>query len=81
MKDMDYSMLRAKIRTYFGNEKNFVAELQKNGFEMSTGAFSNKINCKSSFTQEEMIEICSLLKIKMQDIPKYFFTKKYELNS
>ena len=44
MLNLDYSFLRGKIRTYFGNESNFVKELKNRGVEMSAGSFSNKIN-------------------------------------
>ncbi len=81
MSDMDYSLLRGKIRTYFGSETNFVKELQNSGVEMSNGSFSNKINCKSYFNQAEIIGICNLLRIDIKEISKYFFTEKYELNS
>ena len=37
--------------------REIVKELQKRGVEMSTGSFSNKINCKSPFNQIEIIEI------------------------
>lgn len=78
---LDYSFLRGRIRTYFGSEANFVKELQKRNVEMSAGSFSNKINCKSPFNQIEMIEICNLLGIPIEELTKYFFTKKYEFNS
>lgn len=81
MLNLDYSLLRGKIRTYFGSEANFVKELQNNGVEMSKGSFSNKINCKSFFNQEEIIEICNLLKIEIKEVSQYFFIEKYELNS
>lgn len=81
LKTLDYSQLRGRIRTYFGNETNFVKELQSNGVEMSTGSFSNKINGKSAFNQIEIIEICNLLGIPIEEVNKYFFVKKYELNS
>lgn len=77
----DYSLLRGKIRTYFGTETNFVKELQNNGIEISTGSFSNKINCRSPFNQIEIMGICDLLKIELKEVSLYFFTEKYELNS
>lgn len=78
---LDYSLLRGRIRTYFGSEANFVKELKKKGVEMSTGSFSNKINCKSPFNQIEIIEICDLLGIPIAEVSKYFFIEKYEFNS
>lgn len=81
MLSIDYSLLRGRIRTYFGSEANFVRNLQKKGVEMSAGCFSNKINCKNPFNQNDIIEICDLLGINIMEIPRYFFTEKYELNS
>lgn len=81
LKILDYSLLRGRIRTYYGNETNFVKELQKSGVDMSTGSFSNKINCKFPFNQVEIIGICNLLGISIEDVSKYFFANKHELNS
>lgn len=81
MLNLDYSFLRGKIRTYFGNESNFVKELQNRGVEMSAGSFSNKINNKSYFNQAEIVEICNLLGIPIKEASTYFFVEKYELNS
>ena len=81
LNSLDYSLLRGRIRTYFGSEANFVKELQRKGVEMSAGSFSNKINCKSPFNQIEIVEICNLLGIQIEESVTYFFTKKYEFNS
>ena len=81
MLKMDYSLLRGKIRTYFGSETNFVKELQNSGIEISTGSFSNKINNRSPFNQIEILGICNLLKIDLKENSLYFFIEKYELNS
>ena len=81
MLNIDYSQLRGKIRTYFGTETNFVKNLQNNQIEISTGSFSNKINCRSPFNQIEIMGICNLLKIDLKEVPLYFFTERYELNS
>lgn len=81
MIEIDYSLLRGRIRTYFGSEYNFVKELQNKGVEMSTGSFSNKMNNKSYFNQKEIIEMCNLLVIPIENASIYFFARKYELNS
>lgn len=77
----DYSLLRGKIREFFGTEKNFAEKLSNSSISISAGAFSNKINNKTNFTQPEIYFICDLLNIAHEDIPIYFFKEKYELNS
>lgn len=77
----DYSLLRGRIREFFGSEKNFAEELRNSKINMSTGAFNNKINNKSYFSQLEINGMCSLLNIPVVEIPVYFFKEKYELNS
>ena len=77
----NYSMLRGRIREFFGSEKNFATELRKSNLEMSKGTFNSRINGNSYFKQCEIQVICNLLNIEIVDIPIYFFTIKYELNS
>lgn len=77
----DYSLLRGRIRELFGTEKRFAEEMNKSEIGMSAGAFSNKINGKSDFTQPEISVMCRLLNITENEIPTHFFKQKYELNS
>lgn len=76
----DFSFLRGRIRELYQTEKNF-AKVLKNNIGMSSGAFNNKINGKSSFTDVEIFVICQLLDIPLEKVNLYFFKQKYEFNS
>ncbi len=73
----DYSLLRGKIKTVYGAEKNFAADM---GFSDNT--LSRKFNPKKEneggFTQKEIDKACFLLSIPPTEIHSYFFTKKVE---
>lgn len=77
----DYALLRGRIREIYQSEKNFAEAMRKSSIGMSTGAFSSKINGKTSFTEDEIYIICQLLHIPIEEICKYFFKEKYEFNS
>lgn len=77
----DFSLLRGRIREFFQSEKNFVEALQKTKTKISIGAFNNKINGRTDFTETEIYAICNLLNIPIQEVYLYFFKEKYELNS
>ena len=79
-KQFDYSFLRGRIRELYQTEKNFTKALNER-VGMSTGAFSNKINSKTDFTDKEIYVICELLNIPLEEIKQYFFKEKYEFNS
>lgn len=67
----DYSKLLGKMR-----EKNLTqAELSKKiGISESTLNFSLKN--KRPFKQDEMLKICKILELDLENIECYFFTKK-----
>lgn len=77
----DYSLLRGRIRELYKSESKFAQKLKESSIKMSTGGFNNKINGKTSFTGTEIYVICKLLYIPLEEMHKYFFTKKYEFNS
>ena len=79
-KRFDYSFLRGRIRELYQTEKNFVIALNER-MSMSSGAFSNKINGKTDFTDKEIYEICALLNIPIEKAKLYFFKTKNEFNS
>lgn len=76
----DFSFLRGRIRELYQTEKNF-ARVLKNNIGMSSGAFNNKINGKSNFSDVEIFVICQLLDIPLEKVNLYFFKQKYEFNS
>ncbi len=77
----DYSLLRGRIRELYKSESKFALEMRKSRVRTSTGAFNNKINGRTSFTVLEVYVMCQLLRIPLEEMHKYFFTRKYEFNS
>lgn len=69
MINYDYSKLRGRIVEKKGNIKKFSYELG-----ISETSLSNKLNNKSSFTQDEILESISILDIDDINIKDYFFT-------
>lgn len=72
---INHSKLRGKIKEVLGTQGQ-LAELLK----LDETTISNKLNCNTYFTQEEIIEICSILKIPTQLIKEYFFNLKVREN-
>lgn len=64
----DYRKLLGKIREVCGTQG---ALAHKVGITPMT--MSEKLNNKSSFKQNEIVEICSVLKIDHSEIGLYFF--------
>jgi len=77
----DYSLLRGKIIEAFGNNKNFVKQLNKIGLKICAVTFYSRISNETEFRQHEIQKICVLLNIPIEQIGVYFFTLKYEFNS
>lgn len=69
----DYSKLRGQIRENYNTQSDFAKAM---GF--SSASLSAKLNGKVQFTQNEMDNACSLLKIDKADIAAYFFTGKVQ---
>ena len=65
----NYSKLKGRIIEIYGTQAKFAEELG-----MRKGSFSNKINNKRNFTQDEITKAIGLLSID-NPIP-YFFTKE-----
>ena len=68
----DYSKLRGKIKEVCGTQDCFAEKL---GIGRVT--LSQRLNCQSEFTQDEILKACEILRIdKSMDISTYFFTLK-----
>lgn len=65
---MDYANLRGEIRAKYRTQESFAHALS-----ISPCTLSNKLNGKSEWTAEEIRLGCTLLGIRAEDIPKYFF--------
>lgn len=65
----DYSKLRGRIVEKKGNIKKFSNELG-----VSETSLSNKLNNKTSFTQDEILDSIFILDIDSNKIKDYFFS-------
>ena len=65
---MDYKELRGKIYEVFGSLKSF-----SEAMSLSYVTVLNKMAGSTEWTRAEMLKACELLKIKVKDIPRYFF--------
>ncbi len=72
----NYDKLRGRIREKNGSETKFALKIN-----MTPASLSSKLNQKTDFTSIEIQKICKELEIVKEDIPKYFFKEKLELNS
>lgn len=73
MLNYDYSKLMGKIKEKFNCNVNFAIKM---GFSERT--LSLKLNNKMDFRQREIEQACILLKIPINKINDYFFTKKVQ---
>ena len=64
----DYSSLSGKIVEKFGTQYKFAERLG-----IAERTLSLKLNSKVYWKNSEIVEICKLLDIDKDDIPKYFF--------
>lgn len=67
----DYSKLRGKIKEMCGTQDAFSEKLG-----IGRVSLSQRLNNQLEFSQDEMLKACDILKIPMEDIPRYFFTLK-----
>lgn len=67
----DYSKLKEKI-----SDSGYTQEQVAKALNISKGAFSQKINGLTAFSQDDVINISNLLKIPKTKIFDYFFTLK-----
>ena len=73
--DFDYRKLKGKIKEIFDTQDAFAKALG-----ISNVTISLKLNNKAEFSQKEIDKASDLLKIKKEEIPVYFFTKKSPRN-
>ena len=68
---LNYDKLKGKIKEVLGTQGK-LAEIM----EVDETTISNKLNSNTYFTQKEILRICHILKLKIEEIPEYFFTQK-----
>ncbi len=65
----EYKALRGRIIEKYGTQGNFADTLG-----ITKTAMSNKMNCKTGFSQKDVERWCELLEIEPGQIEHYFFT-------
>ena len=71
----DYSKLKGKIREICGTQEKFAEALGR-----TDTTINNKLNNKSLFTQDEILNSVEVLRISPNEIAEYFFNQKVEKN-
>lgn len=64
----EYNKLRGRIYEKYGSQKEFAKALG-----ISENSFSLKMNCKTGFSQADMIACAELLDIPADEYGQYFF--------
>jgi hypothetical protein len=72
----DYSKLRGRIKEIYHTENSFAQALG-----ISTVSLSKRLNNRIGFDSPEMHRACELLRIPLDDAPKYFFAKQESLTT
>lgn len=67
----DYSKLRGRIVEKYSTLSAFAQAIG-----ISDGTLSSKMNSKTYFSNEEIVEACKLLGIQFEEVQSYFFTLK-----
>ena len=68
---INYDKLKGKIKEILGTQEKLAEKMSVNETTVS-----NKLNNNTYFTQKEIIKISSILNIKFEEIPLYFFEEK-----
>lgn len=64
-----YNKLRGRIVELFGTQMNFAKKLG-----VSNNSVSKKMNCRTGFSQEDILQWSDLLSISKDEYGDYFFT-------
>lgn len=68
---MSYAKLRGRIRELCGTQEAFAEAMG-----MNTATVSGKLNGKSDWSKKEMELACSILRIPLSEVHRYFFCVK-----
>lgn len=68
---INYDKLKGRIREVLGTQGKLAEQMN-----LDETTISNKLNCSTYFTQKEILKICTILNIQLEEIPKYFFKQK-----
>lgn len=71
--EYDYSKLKGRVVECFGTQEAFARSIG-----MSPAGLSAKLRNLTGFTQDEICNACSALKIPARQISQFFFTHKVQ---
>ena len=71
--DFNYSKLRGRIVEKYGKQEKFAKDIG-----ISYVSLSKRLNNHLDFSVREILKMCKLLEIRLDDIPIYFFTTKVQ---
>lgn len=64
-----YDRLRGRIIEKYGSQEKFAEAIG-----ISSNSMSKKMNCKTGFSQKDMVKWSELLDIKKSEYSEYFFS-------
>lgn len=65
----NYNKLRGRIVEMYGSQRKFAEKLGQ-----SNNSVSKKMNCKTEFSQEDIVQWSELLGVNKDEYAEYFFT-------
>lgn len=76
MKEYDYSKLKGKIREFFATQSDYAQRLS-----ISNTSLSNKLNNKTPFDQNEIVDSIDIFNLNLQETFDCFFNLKVDKKS
>jgi hypothetical protein len=73
--EFDFSELLGRIVAKYGSRSAFAKEMG-----MKETVLSGRLLCKTYFTPDEVLLACRLLGIQQNEIPRFFYTRKFHFS-
>lgn len=71
----NYNKLKGRIKEYFGTQEEFAKAMN-----LTPTSINNKLNNKTSWSQDEIFDCIPLLHISKDEVQEIFFTQIVEKN-
>lgn len=73
--EFDFSELLGRIVAKYGSRAAFAKAMG-----MKETVLSGRLLCKTYFTPDETLKACELLGIPLNEIPRFFYTRKFHFS-
>lgn len=73
--EFDFSELLGRIIAKYGSRTAFA-----NAMGMKENVLSGRLLCKTYFSPDEVLQACGLLDIPLDEIPRFFYTRKFHFS-